>query len=203
MMRLGVDFDNTIACYNTAFHRAAVSRGLLPETPGLSKSQVRDTLRKQGREEDWIALQGYVYGPGMKEVETFPGVAECLRSLGRAGVEVFVISHKTRRPFRGPAWDLHEAAHGWLEQQGFFDPQRIGLERRRVFFELTLGEKLARIAEQRCTHFLDDLPEVLGEAGFPAGTTKFLFDPEDAYPGEPHVRVRSWAELATCMRGQR
>jgi hypothetical protein len=198
-MRLGIDFDNTIACYNTIFHRLAAERGLVPADPVLSKAQVRDLLRKQGREDDWTELQGYVYGPGMTQVETFPGVAACLRSLIEASVDVHIISHKTRTPYRGPAWDLRQAAQVWLEQQGFFDINRIGLSRDKVFFELTLAEKLQRITQQGCTHFLDDLPELLAEPGFPQGVHRLLFDPDRAHGGEPFERIHSWPELATWI----
>src|SRR5271168_3117881 len=115
-MKLGIDFDNTIACYNTTFHKFAADRGLVPAQPILSKNQVRDLLRSQGREDDWTELQGYVYGPGMTDVATFPGVGEAVRLLRAAGVNVFIISHKTLTPYRGQAWDLHRAALTWLEQ---------------------------------------------------------------------------------------
>lgn len=202
-MRLGIDFDNTIACYSTVFQRLAAERGLVPADPALSKNQVRDLLRRQGREDDWTELQGYVYGPGMAQVETFPDVAPCLRLLLEAGVEVNIISHKTRTPYRGPKWDLRQAAQDWLEQQGFFDPSKIGLARANVFFELTLAEKLQRIAQQACTHFLDDLPELLAEPGFPAGVHRLLFDPEEAHGAEPFERIRSWPELATWIQNYR
>lgn len=199
-MRLGIDFDNTIACYTTIFHTIASARGLVPAVPVLSKSQLRDLLRKQGREDEWTELQGYVYGPGMKQVETFPGVAKTLRTLVQSGVEVYIISHKTRAPYRGPAYDLRRFAQVWLEQQGFFDPDKIGLAREHVFFELTLEEKLARIAQQQCSHFLDDLPELLAEPGFPDGVHRLLFDPDDTYASEPFERIRSWPELTTWIQ---
>ena len=202
-MRLGIDFDNTIACYSTVFHRLAALRGLVPANPVMSKNQVRDLLRRQGREDDWTELQGYVYGPGMAQVEPFPGVAECLRSAIQFGVDVNIISHKTRTPYRGPAWDLRQAAQDWLERQGFFDADRVGLSRPSVFFELTLAEKLERIRRQGCTHFLDDLPELLAEPGFPEGVHPLLFDPEDAHGAEPFERIRSWSELATWIHNHR
>jgi hypothetical protein len=202
-MRLGIDFDNTIACYDTVFHRLAAAKGWLPPEPILSKGRVRDCLRQQGQEDDWTALQGHVYGPGMAEVTTFPGVADCLRGLIEAGIEIFIISHKTRVPYRGPAHDLHQAAQDWLVLQGFFEKEKIGLPREHVFFELTLAEKLKRIAQQQCTHFLDDLPEVLAEPAFPQGVQRLLFDPGDAYPQAPFTRIHSWPELLPWMQNQR
>lgn len=197
-MRLGIDFDNTIACYDTVFHRAAARAGLLPAVPVLTKAQVRDTLRRQGREYDWTALQGEVYGPGMRDVAPFAGVLEGLRTLRERGVDVFIISHKTRTPYRGPAWDLHQCAGDWLERQGCFEL----LTRPQVFFELTLAEKLQRIARQGCTHFIDDLPELLAEPAFPPGVTRLLFDPDDVYPQEPYQRFRTWPEMVTWILQQ-
>jgi hypothetical protein len=200
-MRIGIDFDNTIACYATAFHQAAAARGLVPARPVLTKSQVRDHLRAAGREDDWTELQGYVYGPGMADVEPYPGVRRCLRRLVESGREVFVISHKTRTPYRGAACDLHAAAQGWLERQGFFDARQVGLPRENVFFELTLADKLRRIAERRCTHFVDDLPELLAEPDFPGDVERILFDPDAVHAGTPFRRVGSWAELEAWMHG--
>ncbi len=197
-MRLGIDFDNTIACYSTVFHRFAAERGLVAAQPVLSKNQVRDLLRSQGRENDWTELQGYVYGPGMAQVETFADVAETVRLLLDGGVDVFIISHKTRTPYRGQAWDLHQAAQSWLERRGFF-----GLASNRVFFELTLAEKLGRIAQQQCTHYFDDLPEVLAEPGFPQNVRRLLFDPDNVYAQQPFERIHSWTELPTWLQSRR
>jgi hypothetical protein len=202
-MRLGLDFDNTIACYTTIFHQLAVGRGLVAAEPLLSKSQVRDLLRAQGREAEWTELQGSAYGPGMAEVESFAGAAECIRTLLCAGVDVCIISHKTRTPYRGQAWDLHDAAQSWLQRQGFFDAGRVGLSRDSVFFELTLAEKLGRIAQQRCTHFLDDLPEVLHDPAFPENVYRLLFDPDDVHADGSLERIRTWPELATWMLNRR
>jgi hypothetical protein len=116
-------------------------------------------------------------------------------SAAGAGASVFIISHKTRRPFLGELHDLHAAALNWLEQQGFFAGDGIGLPRNRVFFELTKEAKLARIGECQCTHFLDDLPEFLGEPAFPKSVRRVLFDPNGLYAEETRfVRVTSWTE---------
>jgi hypothetical protein len=198
-MRLGIDFDNTLACYRTAFHRAAAARGLVPPVPLLSKTQVRDHLRRLDREDDWTALQGHVYGPGLADVAMFPGVGRCLRRLVASGAAVFVISHKTRTPYRGPAFDLHAAARDWLERHRFFHPDGVGLSPANVFFELSLRDKLRRIAAQGCTHFVDDLPEFLAEPEFPGGTERILFDPDGAQVGGPFRRVACWAELESWL----
>ena len=195
-MLIGVDFDNTLVCYDGLFHRIAVEQGLIPATLPIAKTQVRDYLRRVGREDDWTALQGLVYGARLAEAQAFPGAHEFFLACRERGLPICIISHKTRYPFRGPAYDLHEAARRWLVQQGFHDPDGIALPERSVFFELTKEAKLQRIAATGCTHFVDDLPEFLAEPDFPAAVQRILFDPcGSGAESWPFLRVRSWGEM--------
>ena len=75
-LRIGIDFDNTIACYDQLFHRMALEKGLIPADLPEGKSQVRDYLRHGGKEDAWTELQGHVYGARMGEAPPFPGVIE-------------------------------------------------------------------------------------------------------------------------------
>lgn len=195
-MLVGVDFDNTIVCCDQLFHRAAVEQGLIPLEVGASKGEVRDYLRGCGREDDWTQLQGYVYGVLIREAPVFPGVIDFFVRCRERGIGGCIISHKTRYPFVGRAYDLHQAAHDWLERHGFYDSARIGLKRAQVFFESTKHGKLERITRVGCTHFVDDLPELLTEPGFPAGVHRILFDPNDLHPNDREFhRATSWAEV--------
>jgi hypothetical protein len=138
-------------------------------------------------------MQGYVYGPRITEAAPYSGVIEFFQACRAAGIRVSIISHKTKHPFLGEKHDLHAAAQNWLEQQGFFDPARIGLPRENAFFELTKQAKLERIAACGCTHFIDDLPEFLGEAAFPKAALRILFDSNDLYAADKRfVRALDW-----------
>ncbi len=75
-MRIGIDFDNTIACYDGVFHQAALERGLIPPDLARDKNSVRDHLNGSGRKDDFTELQGYVYGTRMELVSLYPGFAE-------------------------------------------------------------------------------------------------------------------------------
>jgi hypothetical protein len=157
---------------------------------------VRDYLRQTGREDAWIELQGYVYGARMHDALPFPGVSEFFMRCVRRDVTLCIISHKTRYPFRGRMYDLHRAAHEWLERYGFYDPAQIGLSPDQVYFELTNQGKLDRIALGGCNYFIDDLPEFLAEPGFPAGVERILFDPNDTYQTNHQIhRITSWVEV--------
>ena len=195
-LAIGVDFDNTIVCYDALFHKVSRERDWITADVPINKSDVRNYLRRIGREDDWTELQGYVYCARMAEAAMFPGVKEFFRACRAAGHAVSIISHKTRFPFRGEQHDLHSAALQWLELQGFFAPEDLNLPRSQVFFELTKQAKLERIASQGCTHFVDDLPEFLAEPGFPANVRRLLFDPNDLYGEESRFeRVTNWEQV--------
>jgi len=191
MIRIGVDFDNTIVCYDTVFHRTAVEHGLVPSSCGTSKTEVRDFLRACGREDDWTALQGLAYGDGMMLAHAFDGALDFLLSPPEGAV-VTIISHRTRRPYRGDA-DLHAAARDWIERNGL----RVLLDGNAVFFEETRNAKFARISALACDLFIDDLPEFLSDPAFPSNVRRILFDPANLHPeASVYSRCRSWRQVA-------
>lgn len=202
-MLIGVDFDNTIVCWDQAFHTAALEQGLIPLSVPVSKEKVRDHLRACGREDAWIELQGFVYGARAGQAPLFPGVKEFFTACRQGGQRVAIISHKTRHPFMGPLYDLHDAARECLRLNGFYDAQGIGLPASEVYFELSKAEKLTRIAGLECTHFIDDLPEFLDEPAFPTHVERILFDPNGYHGEHPRQRrVTSWADLQQLLLGQ-
>jgi hypothetical protein len=203
-MIVGLDFDNTIACYDRVFHHAACEQGLIPDTTPTGKAAVRDYLRAAGREDDWTRLQGYVYGKRMDIARIYPGALTVIRRFIDAGISVKIISHKTRHPYLGPPYDLHAAARVFLDAHGIFDEACAGMTPQDVFFETDLVAKLDRIGEQGCTHYLDDLPEVLGHAAFPDGVQRFLFDPAGDHEGiAAYDRIESWPAFFDCLMAPR
>jgi hypothetical protein len=199
-MIIGVDFDNTIVCYDDLFRRVALERGAIPESIPASKGAVRDYLREVGHEALWTELQGYVYGPRMQEAPPFPGVFEFFVRCRAKRHSVFIISHRTRYPYLGAGCDLHQAARDWVAAYGFHDPHRIGLPADHVFFEATKQEKLARIVDTGCTHFIDDLPEFLEDPDFPAATQRILFDPRHLTPKCPVAQhADSWWTIQSLL----
>lgn len=202
-MRIGLDFDNTIVSYDTLFHKVAVEQALIPADLAVNKLAVRDHLRAVGREDDWTALQGYVYGARMDEALAYDGVcAFACRALER-GHELLIVSHKTRHPFLGPQYDLHGAARSWIERH-LARPGGLLVAPERVFFELTKAEKVARIAACQCDVYIDDLPEILLAPDFPALTARLLFDPEqhhgDAAAAGLHP-FKDWRALDAHLNG--
>ncbi len=204
-MRIGIDFDNTIACYDGVFHAAALERGLIPADLGRDKNSVRDHLNGSGRKDDFTELQGYVYGARMDLVSPYPGFAEFVTAGRRAGHDLFIVSHKTKHPILGPQHDMHAAARGFLTDRGLMGSGATQIAPERVFFELTKDDKVARAKALACEVFIDDLPEILAMSGFPVGMRKILFDPENQFAGKAAQfdRRASWAEIAADFARER
>jgi hypothetical protein len=197
-VRIGIDFDNTIARYDGVFHQAALERGLIPPDLGRDKNTVRDHLNGSGRKDDFTELQGYVYGARMELVSPYPGFADFIGAARKCGHELFIVSHKTKHPILGPKHDMHAAARAFLAKRGLTGSGRDQINPERVFFELTKEEKVARAQALACEIFIDDLPEILRLNGFPKGMRKILFDPENQFAeaaGE-FDRHASWATIA-------
>lgn len=189
-MTIGLDLDNTIVCYDRCFHALAIERCGMQEAVPEEKMAVRQFLRDAGREAEWTELQGIAYGAGMAKAEPFAGALDFVREALRRGRTLKVISHRTRHPIVGDRTDLHASALAWLRREGFVGPECLREED--VFFETTKEAKLARIAEERCDVFLDDLPELLMADAFPAEVEGWLFAPGQTAPPCERV-VMDWA----------
>ena len=193
-MLLGLDFDNTLISYDRLFHQIALEREWIPADLAIEKVAVRNHLRAIGREDDWTLLQGIVYGSRILEAEPYDGMVDTLAQLRMSGVPMRIVSHKTRTPYLGEPCDLHAAARSWLTQQGFHREDGLGWREDQVFFELTKQDKAARIDALGCTHYVDDLPEILEM--LPAHMTRILFAPNGAQevPAD-WVVMQSWDQL--------
>ncbi len=145
-------------------------------------------------------MQGEGYGPRIADAEPFPGVKEFLLACKAADIRVAIISHKTKHPYSGEQYDLHEAAHTFLTRHGFYKTSDTGLSPLSVWLELTKQSKVDRIGSLGCDIFVDDLPEFLGESSFPAQSRKVLFDPSNVCPDRSdYTRVQSWEEIGALV----
>jgi hypothetical protein len=200
-LRLGIDFDNTLIAYDRVFLAQARAGALLPAHFRGNKRAVRDAIRLlPDGEIAWQRLQGHVYGQGIGDAALYPGVDRFLRRCRQAGHEVFIVSHKTEYANYDPSRvNLRAAALGFMAARGFFAPGKYAIPRENVFFEDTRAQKIARIAALGCTHFVDDLVEVLTDSDFPRGIARVLFDP---IGGDKPAGLRvcpSWRDIASVL----
>lgn len=202
-MRIGIDFDNTIVCYDQLFWTLARDRELIALSVPRRKDAVRDHLREHGLEPIWTKLQGEAYGPYILDAEPFPGVIQAFEEFRRWNWTVFVVSHKTHRPLVGEPHDLHAAARQWLVSSGLVDPQRSDLTLDHVYLEITKQHKLQRISELNCDLFIDDLPELLMDVEFPSSIQRVLFDPHRQFGPFPGIKAfHEWSEVVSVLTSE-
>ena len=198
-LRVGLDFDNTIVCYDQAIAVMADNVLDLPRMVPRTKLAIRDHLRKANLETEWTCFQGELYGPGMRHAEPFDDAITTMKLLVAAGHELIIVSHRSLQPYAGEPYDLHSSAQRWVAKH----LQSIGLfvgRNESISFLETRGEKIDKIAELRCDAFLDDLPEVLEDARFPPFTKGILFDPSgNRTETKDYERIMNWGELLEVL----
>ena len=198
--RIGIDFDNTVICYDEVFHQLAVETGLVDLDSPRRQKVIREAARQSPEgDQAWQRLQGQAYGPRIQEANPAPGVLEFLRTAHDANLDVHIISHKTRLASIDPTdTDLQEAARDWLARHGFFSC-KTGLSPQHFQCGATRQEKIALIRQARCTHFIDDLLETFREEAFPVTIQAIFYAPGgEPLPDDlPQLWLaRSWREIA-------
>jgi hypothetical protein len=194
---IGIDFDNTIVSYDELLCRTALDRGLIGDRD-QTKRAVRDRVRQlPDGEIEWQKLQALVYGPLMQQALVIEGAEEFIRCCREAGLAVVIVSHKTEYAnYDETRTNLRIAALDWMEAHGFFERNRLALSRSGVYFESTRADKIARIKNVGCSHFIDDLEEVFLEPSFPSGVHKILYAPHGATVSANGATVMpSWRAL--------
>ena len=198
MIRLGLDFDNTIIYYDNIFHKIALEKELIPEEFPAQKTKIRDFLIRHNLEEQFTRIQAEVYGKRILEAKPSEGLIKNLMKLKDKNIEIYIISHKTIYPYKGPKYNLHDAAEEWLNKNSFFDKSKLGFSRKNIFYELTKVDKITRIKTLRCTHFIDDLPDILSMINWEC--TKILYDPKNINQENKFNILTNWDHLESILK---
>lgn len=201
-MRIGLDFDNTIAGYDESFLQAARTANLVDIGFTGGKEAVRHHLRtRPDGERLWQALQGRVYGFHMQAARLIDGVAEFLAAAKGSRADLFIISHKTQfGHYDLDRIDLRQQALQWMRGYGFFE-QQLGLSERSVYFELTREAKIGRIEEIAPDYFIDDLPEVFDAVDFPPTVKQILFDQTGRRTSVRYACSGDWRSISRYLFG--
>lgn len=194
MTLLGLDFDNTLVCYDKLFHALAKEKNLIPASLPANKIAIRNYLRSINRDYEFTILQGEVYGAKIEKAEPSEGLIKALLVLRKMNIPMVIVSHKTRYPYKGPKYDLHESARKWLNKYNFFD-NNLNFSPKDVYFENTRIEKAERIKKLCCSHFIDDLLDFLEE--LPPSIKRIHYEPNsiDFQVNDKLIQFNNWSSL--------
>ncbi len=198
-MKIGIDLDNTLINYDSAFLLGAAELGLTgPDWHG-DKYQTRERIRSSNYGEiKWQILQGQVYGRLIGHAKIFSGVYRFLWRCRQRGITVDLVSHKTEFGHRDVnKVPLRIVAIDFLAKHGI----TVGRNNlvNYLFFESTREEKIRRIAENDYDWFIDDLPELLLDPGLPQSLGKILFSNDKHNLGVRNYS--SWTEIDRYLLG--
>ena len=205
ILRIGLDFDNTIANYDQAFPE--VARILGYETNNfnatLNKRDLKLKLLKQpDGDTAWQKVQGLVYGKFIDLASLYPGVYEFVLRALASGHEIFIVSHKTELGhFDESRTPLRQAATTWLINQKLVGDSDSKIKLQNIYYAETRDEKINKIVELQLDVFIDDLDEVLSDRSFPKRTRKILFG-SGATTSQEILAMQSWREVGDELFGE-
>ncbi len=195
-MNIGIDFDNTIACYDKAFYKIGIKYGLLNENfHSFSKEDIKKFLYQQDSTGFlWEKLQGIIYGKEIKHATVFKGFKSFIKQAPPE-FNFFIISHKTIYAHHDDKKTLlREAATHWLERKRLFNEGLI--KRKNIFFASNLEEKILLINNLKIDIFIDDLTTVLLHPLLEAKIRKILFRGEPDFLLEQY---NSWEQIKCAL----
>ncbi len=198
-MIIGIDFDNTIIKYDNLFYEIALEKKLIPKNLQKKKNEVRKFFINNNIEDQWTILQGEVYGGKIYRAKPFKGFIESIKYLNELSIPFFIISHKTKFPYLGKKVDLHDSALSWMTSNKFFDSDGLNMSISQVYFEPTKERKVEKIIDKGCTHFIDDLPEILDIIS--DKVEKIYFSPNNSSINDNNwIIMNSWEELPLILK---
>jgi hypothetical protein len=135
--RIGVDFDNTIACYDEVFPKLTKILGFIDGEVTQSKAGVKQAILALPKGDiAWQTLQGRAYGRYMHWASVFPGFVEFLCLSKLRGHEIFIVSHKSELGhFDEEQISLRGAAMQWMRNTGLVESGKLSISEKNIFFE--------------------------------------------------------------------
>ena len=124
-----------------------------------SRGTIKVKLYK-GKEDIFTKMQAEVYGKSIEKAIISDKLVRLLTDLKALNHDIYIISHKTIYPYKGPKYNLREAALKWLAKQPIYGSEKP-INRQKVYFESTKEQKVERIKSLGIRVYIDDLVEIL------------------------------------------
>ena len=198
VIKIGIDFDNTIVNYDSSFHQEAIKRKIFTKSQREqnAKNVLKNRLISRKKEEEWTNIQGIVYGKKMFRAKPYKDSVKFINKYSnKKNFELFIVSHKTLHPIIGEKINLHKISKDWIFKKKIFKNKKIEWINKHVFFLQTKEEKIEKIIELKCDYFIDDLAEILKK--LPKKIKAIHFDP---YKKSAKPSLNSWHDLMKIIK---
>ena len=162
MIKLGIDLDNTIICYDRLIYNIAKKKfpKLNLKNEKISKKDIKNEIIKSYGNEQRTKLQGIIYGKKILNSNLFDGFYQTIEEL-KNDFELFIISHKTKYPALGEKVNLRDSAKRFLKKHKISFCKNELIKKKNIHFADTKNKKIDIISRNQIDIFIDDLDEIL------------------------------------------
>ncbi len=167
---IGIDFDNTIINYINVFKKL-LKKNKIPFGKKLNKEIFKKKIIKKYNENFYTKIQSEIYGKNIFYARKFKNLNRNLNYLQKRH-HLILISHKTKYPIIGQKVNLRKKALMWLNENNLYGSKKI-FNKKNVFFEETIEQKIKKIKKLKCDYFIDDLNLILDRLPNSIGKIKF------------------------------
>ena len=83
----------------------------------------------------------------------------------------------------------------WLRKNSFFSQEGLAWTENQIHFEPTKENKIRKILSLGCTHYVDDLPEIIDM--LPKSVKSLLYSPGNASTLSSDTTLNHWSDLSS------
>lgn len=200
---IGLDFDNTIVCYEDIFQNLAEQNNWIQSEKKLTKSDIKDKILslKNGLFK-WKTMQSLVYSDLISSATPMQGVFDFIKKCNNHNIDFYIVSHKTEyAEITTSGNNLRDMALEWLMKN--FAHHKLTLPLDSIYFAHTREDKINTIRSLNCTYFIDDLEEVLSHSLFPDDVQKILINGSNNhnFPNSEIIMKKNWNEIEEYVFG--
>lgn len=188
MKTIAIDLDNTIAMYDRAILTVCDQMQLNIPLIYRTKSTISKYLKSNGNNDTWTDIQGLIYGPYMEKAFISKGFENFAAFALKLSYELVIVSHKTKFPASGGAYNLRDSAKQWIDA----NLPNIFAD---VYFEDSIESKLSRVRSINPVLFIDDLKEVLESCNLGLQRSILIHDVEENSQSNFFQSFLTWEEI--------
>lgn len=177
-MKIGIDFDNTIAnyeqCFNFLTRKYFYSKKKeIIETKNSIKKKI---LNLKDGKYLWMKMQGQAYGKYIDKALVMNDFLKFLLITKNRKHTIVIVSHKTKfGHYDKKKILLRKSATRWMIKNKIINSNYSNINKGSIFYADTRENKINIINKLQCDYFIDDLFSVLNDKKFSQKTNKILF----------------------------
>jgi len=169
MIKIGLDFDNTVINYNKIYIFFNKRLNLKIAKNKINKNTVKRKIIENYSEHYWTFVQEEIYGKFLHMIHPDVNFKDFILKLKKKKVKFYIISHKTKYSEFSKKYKLRNEALHWINKN-------ISYYKFNVNFFDTAQEKINFIKKENIHYHIDDLYDIFENKNFNKNCKKIFFN---------------------------